>query len=108
MTAGVSSHKRCPRCRQSKPAGAFYQRRTGRLSAWCQECTRAASHESRHRRRANPVDLERMCAVDRARQRRHRGLSMADGHVWDGNGICQRHGGYCSMAPTSPEGGEAA
>ena len=22
------------------------------------------------------------------------------GHVWDDNGVCQIHGGYCSMAPT--------
>ncbi len=23
------------------------------------------------------------------------------GHVWDGNGICQVHGRYCSLAPTA-------
>jgi hypothetical protein len=37
-----------------------------------------------------------------------RPLGDTTAHVWDGNGICQRHGGYCSMAPTSPNGGEAA
>jgi hypothetical protein len=33
--------KRCPRCGQVKPAGAFYRRRGGRrLSPYCQLCTR--------------------------------------------------------------------
>lgn len=26
-----------------------------------------------------------------------------DGHVWDDIGICQVHGGYCSMAPATPD-----
>ena len=25
-------------------------------------------------------------------------------HVWDVNGVCQIHDGYCSMAPTTPDG----
>ena len=74
MTAAIPSHKRCPRCRESKPAGAFYQRRTGRLSAWCQECTRDAAREASRRRHVNAAELERARAVDRARQRRHRWL----------------------------------
>lgn len=24
-------------------------------------------------------------------------------HIWDDNGVCQIHGGWCSMAPTWPE-----
>ncbi len=23
-------------------------------------------------------------------------------HVWDGNAVCQVHGGWCSMAPSTP------
>jgi len=74
MTAAIPSHKRCPRCWESKPAGAFYRRGNGRLSAWCQECTRAAAREASRRRHANAAELERVRAVDRARQRRHRSL----------------------------------
>jgi hypothetical protein len=74
MTTAIPSHKRCPRCRESKPAGAFYRRRNGRLSAWCQECTRRAAREASRRRHANAAELERARAVDRARQRRRRSL----------------------------------
>jgi hypothetical protein len=74
MTTATPSHKRCPRCQKSKAAGAFYRRRNDRLSAWCQECTRAAAREASRRRHANAAELERARAVDRARQRRHRWL----------------------------------
>jgi hypothetical protein len=67
--------KRCPRCDQVKPADRFYRRRGGRrLSPYCQPCTRAASRESRNRRRQNPASAEQLRAVDRGRQRRHRAL----------------------------------
>jgi hypothetical protein len=74
MTAAVPLRKRCPRCWQTKPAGAFYRRRDGRLSACCQDCTREAAREARQRRRTNLAELGRKCAVDRARQRRYRSL----------------------------------
>ena len=71
----VPKAKRCPRCGQVKPAGQFYRRRRGRrLSPYCQPCTRAASREVRNRRRQDPATAERLRAVDRARQRRHRAL----------------------------------
>ena len=67
--------KRCPRCGQVKPAGQFYRRRRGRrLSPYCQPCTRATTREARLRRRQDSVAAERLRAVDRARQRRHRTL----------------------------------
>jgi hypothetical protein len=74
VTASIPSHKRCPRCRRVRPTGAFYQRRKGRLSSYCQECQRASSRESRERRRSNPLELERLRAVDRRRRRRYRAL----------------------------------
>jgi hypothetical protein len=67
--------KRCPRCGQVKPARQFHRRRGGRrLSPYCQPCTRAASREVRNRRRQDPAAAERLRAVDRARQHRHRTL----------------------------------
>jgi hypothetical protein len=67
--------KRCPRCSQVKPASQFYRRRRSlRLSPYCQPCTRAAAREARTRRRQNPASAERLRAVDRARQHRHRTL----------------------------------
>jgi hypothetical protein len=67
--------KRCPRCGQVKPAGQFYRRRHGRrLSPYCQPCTRAASREPRRRRCQDLAAAERLRAVDRARQLRHRTL----------------------------------
>jgi hypothetical protein len=67
--------KRCPRCGQVKPAGQFYRRRHGRrLSPYCQPCTRTAARESPNRRRQDQATAERLRAVDRARQRRHRTL----------------------------------
>ena len=69
--------KRCPRCGQVKPAGQFYRRHHGRrLSPYCQPCTRAASPEVRNRRRQDLAAAERLRAVDRARQRRHRALGQ--------------------------------
>ena len=71
--------KRCPRCGQVKPADQFYRRRGGRrLSPYCQPCTRAASREVRNRRRQDLATAERLRAVDRARQRRHRTLGGQD------------------------------
>jgi hypothetical protein len=71
--------KRCPRCGQVKPAGQFYRRRGGRrLSPYCQPCTRAASCLARQRRRQDLGTAERLRAVDRARQRRHRTLGGQD------------------------------
>jgi hypothetical protein len=67
--------KRCPRCGQVKPASQFYRRRRGRrLSPYCQPFTRAASRLARRRRRQDLATAERLRAVDRARQRRHRAL----------------------------------
>jgi transposase-like protein len=71
--------KRCPRCGQVKPADQFYRRRRSlRTSPYCQPCTRAASRETRTRRRQDPVAAERLRAVDRARQRRRRSLRGRD------------------------------
>jgi transcription elongation factor Elf1 len=70
----VPPHKRCPQCGHTKSASLFYQRRNGRLSSWCQDCTRRTSRQARRRRHANPAELERSRAVDRARQRRYRWL----------------------------------
>jgi hypothetical protein len=76
MTTG----KRCPRCGQVKVAEEFYRRRRGRqLSSYCQPCSRAASRETRCRRRQDPASAEVVWAVDRVRQRRHRGLRRQGG-----------------------------
>jgi hypothetical protein len=73
MTAAKA--ERCPRCGQVKPADQFYRRRRSlRLSPYCQPCTRAASRQSRSRRRQDPASAELLRAVDRTRQRRHRAL----------------------------------
>jgi hypothetical protein len=77
MTAG----KRCPRCGQLKGAAEFYRRRGRRLSSYCQPCTRAAARQIASRRRQDPAAAARLRAVDRVRQRHHRGL--------------RRHGGEC-------------
>jgi hypothetical protein len=70
---------RCPRCGQVKPADQFYRRRGGRrLSPYCQPCTRAASRLARTRCRQDLATGERLRAVDRARQRRHRTLGGQD------------------------------
>jgi hypothetical protein len=71
--------KRCPRCGQVKPAEQFYRRRRSlRLSPYCRPCTRAASRQSRTRRRLDPAWAARLRAVDRARQRRRRALRGQD------------------------------
>ena len=72
MTA--RAFKRCPRCRQVKPAGEFYRRQGTRLSSYCQSCQRAAARAARRRRRQDPAAVEQLRAVDRARQRRRRAL----------------------------------
>ena len=72
--------KRCPRCGQVKPADQFYRRRRGRrLSSYCQPCTQAASRESQRCRRQDPATAERLRAVDRVRQHRHRALGRQGG-----------------------------
>jgi len=70
--------KRCPRCRQVKPAGEFYRRQSARLSSYCRSCQRAAAHLARTRRRQDPAAAEQLRAVDRARQRRRRALGGQD------------------------------
>jgi transposase-like protein len=67
--------KRCPRCGQVKPAAEFYRRRRSlRLSPYCQPCQRAASRETRSRRRADPASAALLRAADRTRQHRRRAL----------------------------------
>jgi hypothetical protein len=67
--------KRCQRCGHVKPASAFYRRhRTMRLSPYCKPCQRAASRETRSRRRKDPASVALLRAVDRDRQRRRRAL----------------------------------
>ena len=79
----MTATKRCPRCGLVKAAEAFYRRhRGGRLSSYCQPCTRAASHERRRRRRQDPATAVQLRVVDRVRQRRHRAL--------DGEGVDRR------------------
>ncbi len=76
----MTAVKRCPRCGQLKSAAEFYQRRRGRLSSYCQPCTRAASREAQSRRRQDPAMAEGLRAVDRVRQHRRRALG---GHGGD-------------------------
>jgi hypothetical protein len=66
--------KRCPRCRQVKPAVQFYRQHSQRLSPCCRSCQQAAARESRNRRRQDPTAVEQLWAIDRARQRRGRAL----------------------------------
>jgi recombinational DNA repair protein (RecF pathway) len=76
--------KHCPRCSQVKPADQFYRRRHGRrLSPSCQPCTRATSRLARQRRRQDLATAERLRAVNRARQRRHRTLGGPGSTVGD-------------------------
>jgi hypothetical protein len=75
----MTTAKRCPRCRQLKAAKAFYRRRRGQLSSYCQPCAQAATREARHRRRHDPAAAEQVRAVDRARQRRRRSLDRQGG-----------------------------
>ena len=76
----MNATKRCPRCGEVKAAEEFSRRRGGRrLSPYCRRCTRAAARETHGRRRQDPAAVERLRAVDRARQRRHRALSIQEG-----------------------------
>jgi hypothetical protein len=76
----MTAAKRGPRCGQVKPADQFYRRRRGRRrSAYCRPCTRAASRESRRRRRQDLVSADRLRVVDWGRQRRHRTLGRHGG-----------------------------
>ena len=77
---GMTATKRCPRCGQLKVADQFYRRRHDRrLSAYCQPCSRAASRQTQSRRRQDPVAVEQLRTVDRARQRRRRALGRQEG-----------------------------
>jgi hypothetical protein len=76
----MTTVKRCPRCGQLKATGEFYRRRQGRqLSSYCQPCTKAAASQTRRYRRHDPASTEVLRAVDRVRQRRHRGLHRRGG-----------------------------
>jgi hypothetical protein len=76
----MTAVKRCPRCGQLKSAAEFYRRRRSRrLSAYCQPCTRAAACEAQHRRREDPAAAEGLRAVDRVRQRRRWALGGRGG-----------------------------
>jgi len=74
MTAISPTHKWCPRCRRVRPPSAFYKRRGGRLSSYCQDCHSAAPGASYRRRKAIPEDLERIRVANRTRMRRFRAL----------------------------------
>jgi hypothetical protein len=74
----MSAVKRCPRCGQLKSGEEFYRRRHGRLSSYCQPCTRAASRQAQSRRQ-NPAAVQVLRAVDRVRQRRRRALGGQGG-----------------------------
>ena len=76
----MTATKRCPRCGQLKVVDQFYRRRGGRrLSPYCQPCSRAASRQTRRRRRQDPAATEQLRAIDRARQRRRRALGRQQG-----------------------------
>jgi hypothetical protein len=75
----MTAVKRCLRCGQLKAAAEFYRRRGRQPSSCCQPCTRAASREAQRRRRDDPTSAELVRAVDRIRQRRHRGLRRQGG-----------------------------
>ena len=66
--------KRCPWCRQVKPAGEFYRRQGARLSSYCRFCQRTAARRGNNRRRQDLAAAELLRAVDRDRQRRRRAL----------------------------------
>ena len=74
MTATNPMHQRCPRCRRVRPASAFYKRRGGRLSSYCQDCHKVASKASYRQRLAIPAELERIRAANCIRMRRFRAL----------------------------------
>jgi hypothetical protein len=74
----MTAVKCCPRCGQVKPADQFYRRQRTRLSSYCRSCQQATVRAARRRRRQDPAAVERLRAVDRARQRRHRALGGED------------------------------
>jgi hypothetical protein len=74
----MTAVKRCPRCGRVRSADQFYRRRRTRLSSYCRSCQRAAARLARNRCRQDPAAVERLRAVDRTRQRRHRALGGQD------------------------------
>jgi hypothetical protein len=74
----MTAVKRCPRCGKVKSADQFYRRQHTRLSSYCRSCQQAAVRRARDRRRQDPAGVERLRAVDRTRQRRHRALGGQD------------------------------
>jgi hypothetical protein len=75
----MTATKRCPRCRQVKPASQFYRLHGDQLSSYCQPCAWAAAREARSRRRQDPASAGRLRAIDRARQRRRTSLDRQGG-----------------------------
>ena len=78
----AATAKRCPRCGRIRSAGEFYRRQGMRLSSYCKSCQRAAARAARNRRRQDPASVEGLRGVERARQRRHRGVGYQGGGVW--------------------------
>jgi hypothetical protein len=74
----VTAVRRCPRCGRVRPAHEFYRRQGTRLSSYCRSCQRTAARLAHHRRRQDPATADQLRAVDRVRQRRHRGLGGQD------------------------------
>ena len=74
----MTAVKRCPRCGRVRSADQFYRRRRTRLSSYCRSCQRAAARLARNRRRQDLAAVERLRAVERTRQRRHRALGGHD------------------------------
>jgi hypothetical protein len=64
--------KRCPDCREHRPASAFYVRPNGQLSAYCKPHQRQRAQASYRRRRQDPAALARMREADRIRKRASR------------------------------------
>jgi hypothetical protein len=71
--------KRCPDCREHRPASAFYLRPNGQLSAYCKPHQRERAKASYHRRRQDPAALARMRDADRIRKRALRARRKALG-----------------------------
>ena len=71
--------KRCPDCREHRPASAFYVRPNGQLSSYCKPHQRERAKASYHRRRQDPAALARMREADRIRKRASRAQRKALG-----------------------------
>jgi hypothetical protein len=71
--------KRCPDCREHRPASAFYVRPNGQLSAYCKPHQRERAKASYQRRRQDPAALARMREADRIRKRASRAQRKALG-----------------------------